>query len=150
MTVIEREPASPFVVRVLPAQRTLTVVLSSVMTTQPSAFDRASARCISTTLARIVAHTTRAHFEELSAVQVGIADVRRVLAQPGLVPNGVYFALGGRSNPDYYAGMAERLAAIFPDFTIETFPERHHFDPPHRVEPERLANSLLALWQRAE
>src|SRR2546421_4438029 len=32
-----------------------------------------------TTLARIVAHTTRAHFEELSAVQVGIADVRRGL-----------------------------------------------------------------------
>jgi pimeloyl-ACP methyl ester carboxylesterase len=62
----------------------------------------------------------------------------------------VYFALGGRSNPDYYGRMAERLAAIFPDFTVETFPERHHFDPPHRVEPERLAHSLLALWQRAE
>jgi pimeloyl-ACP methyl ester carboxylesterase len=62
----------------------------------------------------------------------------------------VYFALGGRSNPDYYARMAERLAAIFPDCTMETFPERHHFDPPHRIEPERLADSLLALWQRAE
>ena len=62
----------------------------------------------------------------------------------------VYFGLGGRSNPDYYAAMAERLAAIFPDFTLEAFPERHHFDPPHRVEPERLAGSLLALWARAE
>jgi pimeloyl-ACP methyl ester carboxylesterase len=62
----------------------------------------------------------------------------------------VYFALGGRSNPDYFGSMARRLAALFPDFTIETFPERHHFDPPHRVEPERLANSLLELWQRAE
>jgi pimeloyl-ACP methyl ester carboxylesterase len=62
----------------------------------------------------------------------------------------VYFALGGRSNPDYYARMAERLATIFPDFTVETFPERHHFDPPHRIEPERLADSLLAHWQRAE
>jgi pimeloyl-ACP methyl ester carboxylesterase len=62
----------------------------------------------------------------------------------------VYFALGGLSNPDYYARMAERLAAIFPDFTLETFPERHHFDPPHRIEPERLASSLLALWERAE
>jgi pimeloyl-ACP methyl ester carboxylesterase len=62
----------------------------------------------------------------------------------------VYFALGGRSNPDYWARMAERLAAIFPDFTVETFAERHHFDPPHRIEPERLADSLLALWQRAE
>jgi pimeloyl-ACP methyl ester carboxylesterase len=62
----------------------------------------------------------------------------------------VYFALGGLSNPDYYARMAERLAALFPDFTLETFPERHHFDPPHRIEPERLASSLLVLWERAE
>ncbi len=62
----------------------------------------------------------------------------------------VYFALGGRSNPDFFARIADRLAAIFPDFTLETFAERHHFDPPHRVEPQRLANSLLALWQRAE
>jgi pimeloyl-ACP methyl ester carboxylesterase len=61
----------------------------------------------------------------------------------------VYFALGGRSNPDYYGRMAERLAAIFPDFTLETFARRHHFDPPHRIEPERLSRSLLALWQRA-
>jgi pimeloyl-ACP methyl ester carboxylesterase len=62
----------------------------------------------------------------------------------------VYFALGGRSNPDYYGRMAQRLAAIFPDFTLETFAERHHFDPPHRVEPGRLADSLIALWERAE
>jgi putative ATPase len=34
-----------------------------------------------TTLARIVAHTTRSHFEELSAVQVGVPDVRRVLGE---------------------------------------------------------------------
>jgi pimeloyl-ACP methyl ester carboxylesterase len=62
----------------------------------------------------------------------------------------VYIALGGRSNPDYFARMAERLAALLPDVTIETFPDRHHFDPPHRVEPERLARSLLAVWERAE
>jgi pimeloyl-ACP methyl ester carboxylesterase len=61
----------------------------------------------------------------------------------------VYFALGGRSNPDYFARMAERLATIFPDFTIETFPDRHHFDPPHRSEAGRLADSLLTLWNRA-
>jgi len=46
--------------------------------------------------------------------------------------------------------MADRLAAILPDLTIETFAERHHFDPPHRIEPQRLANSLLRLWQRPE
>jgi putative ATPase len=34
-----------------------------------------------TTLARIVAHTTRSFFEELSAVSVGIPEVRRVLAE---------------------------------------------------------------------
>jgi pimeloyl-ACP methyl ester carboxylesterase len=62
----------------------------------------------------------------------------------------VYFALGGRSNPDYYERMAERLSAVFSDFTLEVFQSRHHFDPPHRIEPERLASSLLALWDRAE
>jgi pimeloyl-ACP methyl ester carboxylesterase len=60
----------------------------------------------------------------------------------------VYFAIGGRSNPDFFGRMAERLSGIFDDFTLETFSERHHFDPPHRVEPERLADSLLALWGR--
>jgi pimeloyl-ACP methyl ester carboxylesterase len=62
----------------------------------------------------------------------------------------VYFGLGGRSNPDYYARMAERLRAVFPDFTLEVHEERHHFDPPHRTEPERVAASLRALWTRAE
>jgi len=62
----------------------------------------------------------------------------------------VYYALGGLSNPNYFAEMAKRLGVVFADFTVETFPQRHHFDPPHRSEPEHLAASLLALWQRAE
>jgi hypothetical protein len=62
----------------------------------------------------------------------------------------VRFALGGRSNHDYYGRMAERLATVFPDFTIETFPDRHHFDPPHRIEPARVATSLRSLWTRAQ
>jgi pimeloyl-ACP methyl ester carboxylesterase len=62
----------------------------------------------------------------------------------------VLFMLGGRSNPDYYARMADRLAAVLPDFTIERFPDRHHFDPPHRVEPARVALLLRALWARAD
>jgi pimeloyl-ACP methyl ester carboxylesterase len=61
-----------------------------------------------------------------------------------------YFALGGLSHPDLYACTAKRLATILPDLTIERFEERHHFDPPHRVEPERLGLSLQALWTRAE
>ena len=72
------------------------------------------------------------------------ADALRAFDRP------VYFALGGRSNPDYFARIAGRLDRTFPDFEVETFAERHHFDPPHRIEPERLANSLLALWERAE
>jgi pimeloyl-ACP methyl ester carboxylesterase len=62
----------------------------------------------------------------------------------------VWFALGGRSHPDYFARMAERLARVFPDFTVERFPDRHHFDPPHRIEPARVAGSLRRLWARAE
>jgi pimeloyl-ACP methyl ester carboxylesterase len=61
----------------------------------------------------------------------------------------VLFVLGGRSNPDYYGQEAERAREIFPDFTLEVFEERHHFDPPHRVEPERTAAILRRLWDRA-
>jgi len=62
----------------------------------------------------------------------------------------VYFALGGRGNPDLYARMAARLGDVFPDFTLEVFPDRHHFDPPHRIEPARVAKALLDTWGRAE
>jgi pimeloyl-ACP methyl ester carboxylesterase len=62
----------------------------------------------------------------------------------------VYFALGGLSNPDQFGEIATRLSGVFPDFHVEVFEQRHHFDPPHRIEAERLANSLRALWRRAE
>jgi hypothetical protein len=62
----------------------------------------------------------------------------------------VYYALGGLSNPHQYGEIAKRLATVFGDFTLETFEDRHHFDPPHRAEPERLAAALEALWARAE
>jgi pimeloyl-ACP methyl ester carboxylesterase len=62
----------------------------------------------------------------------------------------VYFALGGLSNPDQFGELAERLATVFRDFTVEVFAERHHFDPPHRVEPRRLAESLRAIWARGD
>jgi pimeloyl-ACP methyl ester carboxylesterase len=62
----------------------------------------------------------------------------------------VYFALGGLSNPDDYGAIATRLSHVFPDFQLEVFDQRHHFDPPHRIEPKRLAASLRALWRRAE
>ena len=62
----------------------------------------------------------------------------------------VYYALGGLSNPDQYSAIAARLGTVFADFTLEIFADRHHFDPPHRIEPEHLADSLRALWRRAE
>jgi pimeloyl-ACP methyl ester carboxylesterase len=60
----------------------------------------------------------------------------------------VLYGVGGRSNPDMYARQAERLAGIVPDLTIEVYEERHHFDPPHRAEPERVAAALRRLWSR--
>src|SRR5439155_540100 len=62
----------------------------------------------------------------------------------------VYFALGGRSNPDLYARIAVRLGAVFSDFTLERYEDRHHFDPPHRIEPRRVAAALRRIWVRAE
>ncbi|MGH2805654.1 MAG: alpha/beta fold hydrolase [Actinomycetota bacterium] len=61
----------------------------------------------------------------------------------------VLFVLGGKSHPAQYLEIATRLETLFPDFTLEVFEERHHFDPPHRVEPEALAPMLRALWDRA-
>lgn len=61
----------------------------------------------------------------------------------------VYYALGGRSNPDYYERQSRRLAEVFGDFTLERYDDRHHFDPPHRTEPERLASALRSLWRGA-
>jgi pimeloyl-ACP methyl ester carboxylesterase len=54
------------------------------------------------------------------------------------------------SPADHYGEIANRLSGVFPDFELEGFEERHHFDPPHRIEPERLAKSLKTLWRRAE
>jgi pimeloyl-ACP methyl ester carboxylesterase len=62
----------------------------------------------------------------------------------------VLFTLGGRSNPDFFGEIAVRLDRFLPDFTVERYEERHHFDPPHRAEPERMARSLTALWDRAD
>ena len=82
----------------------------------------------------------------LHAFDTGHLDIERLrhYARP------VYFALGGLSNPDYYGQMAERLSRVFRDFTLETYPDRHHFDPPHRIEPAKVAGALRRLWQRAE
>jgi pimeloyl-ACP methyl ester carboxylesterase len=59
----------------------------------------------------------------------------------------VYYALGGLSNPDQFGEISTRLGRVFPDFTIEVFDERHHFDPatPSRARKAlKLAKSALA------
>jgi hypothetical protein len=62
----------------------------------------------------------------------------------------VFFGLGALSNPDEYGEIAQRLSTVFPDFRLEVFEERHHFDPPHRIEPGRLAGLLREHWNWAE
>ena len=86
----------------------------------------------------------------------GIRAFRRAFGREDIDPDAlrsfdrpVYFALGALSNPDQYREIADRLGGVFPDFELEVFEDRHHFDPPHRIEPERLARSLRAVWKRA-
>jgi pimeloyl-ACP methyl ester carboxylesterase len=61
----------------------------------------------------------------------------------------VYLAVGGLSHP-VEPRKAERLAGLFPNIHVETYQDRHHFDPPQRAEAARLARSLRELWSRAE
>lgn len=62
----------------------------------------------------------------------------------------VLFVLGGMSSPDEQGDNAERLSRVFRDYRLEVFPGRHHFDPPHRAEPGRVAGLLRDHWGRAE
>lgn len=54
---------------------------------------------------------------------------------------------GGRSNPRW-AAVSRRLGSVCPDFREHVFPGLHHFSPPFRDEPERLAAVLLEQWSR--
>lgn len=62
----------------------------------------------------------------------------------------VLFVLGGMSSPDEQGDNAARLSRVFSDYRLEVFPGRHHFDPPHRAEPQRVAALLRGHWTRAE
>jgi pimeloyl-ACP methyl ester carboxylesterase len=62
----------------------------------------------------------------------------------------VLYVLGGLSNPDLYGRRADRLGAVFPDYTVEVYADRHHFDPPHRTEPERVAEGVRRLIERSD
>lgn len=66
------------------------------------------------------------------------------------LPVPVLFVRGGRSAPDVWETMEDRVRATFADVETALFPDRHHFDPPQRAEPQRLAEMLEGFWQRAE
>lgn len=70
-------------------------------------------------------------------------DQYRGFAEP------VYFSRGARTHPRW-AAMHERLGREFPDFTGDVFEGRHHLDPAHQAEPDRVAAILSAFWTRAE
>jgi len=61
----------------------------------------------------------------------------------------VYYALGSLSSR-FFEHEAQVLAGLFPNFRLEEYDGRSHFDPPQRAEPERFANALKALWKRAQ
>lgn len=61
----------------------------------------------------------------------------------------VYYALGSLSARFFEQG-AKRLGGLFPDFQVEEYEDRSHFDPPHRAEPERFARALSELWARSD
>ena len=61
----------------------------------------------------------------------------------------VYYALGSLSRP-FYERNARRLAGLFPDFRVEVYEGRSHFDPPQRAEPERFARALRELWAASQ
>ena len=82
----------------------------------------------------------------LSAFAVGSIDQQALRAfEPP-----VYFARGSLSNPVDWERLGERLARTFLRFREEVYEGRHHFDPPHRAEPERFAAALRAQWRSAE
>ncbi|HEX6551525.1 MAG TPA: alpha/beta hydrolase [Ktedonobacteraceae bacterium] len=61
----------------------------------------------------------------------------------------VYLALGSLSHP-MEEHKAEVLSSLFPDMRVEVYEGLHHFNPPHRAEPERFARALRELWARSE
>jgi pimeloyl-ACP methyl ester carboxylesterase len=61
----------------------------------------------------------------------------------------VYFSMGSRTHPRW-RGMRDRLAELFPDFTVEVYEGLHHLNTSHQAQPERVAAALRRLWTRAE
>ena len=85
----------------------------------------------------------------LQALSTALYNSKFTLAQFKQFHKPVYLAIGSLSNP-IEERKAELLVTLFPNFEVEIYRGRHHFDPPQRAEPERFAHALNALWARAE
>jgi pimeloyl-ACP methyl ester carboxylesterase len=55
---------------------------------------------------------------------------------------------GGRSHPRFQL-QDERLVEVIPDARAEVFSECSHLSAPHKAEPVRLAEMLIAFWAHA-
>jgi pimeloyl-ACP methyl ester carboxylesterase len=85
----------------------------------------------------------------LKAMSRAFFNSKITLSQMKQFQKPVYLAIGSLSNP-YEERKAKTMAQLFPDFRVEIYEGRHHFDPPQRAEPERFARALNQLWVRAE
>jgi pimeloyl-ACP methyl ester carboxylesterase len=85
----------------------------------------------------------------LKALSRAFDNSDMTLAQLKQFRKPVYLAIGNLSNP-IEERKAELLRKLFPNFEVEIYQGRHHFDPPQRAEPERFASALNSLWARAE
>lgn len=63
--------------------------------------------------------------------------------------NPVYLAVAALSN-EVELRKAEVLQGLFPDVQLEVYANLHHFNPPQRAEPQRFAQALTSLWERAK
>jgi pimeloyl-ACP methyl ester carboxylesterase len=64
-------------------------------------------------------------------------------------PGPVYYSHGTLSNERWDA-MRDRLEGVYADFTAEAYEGLHHMNTSHMAEPDRVADRLRALWERAE
>jgi pimeloyl-ACP methyl ester carboxylesterase len=60
----------------------------------------------------------------------------------------VYLTIGSLSSV-VEERKAQRLGRYFPHLSVEVYEGLHHFNPPQRAQPERLASALRALWSQA-
>jgi pimeloyl-ACP methyl ester carboxylesterase len=87
-----------------------------------------------------------------AGIRAYVEALRRYRVEPSqyaAFASPVYFSRGSRTHPRWEA-MQTRLAGLFPDFTGEVFDGRHHLDTSHQAEPDRVAATLTAFWERSE